>query len=166
MKSLGFATGILIGVILAIILCIFANKNHMAKTQYDERQKEVRGKGYQYGFYTIAIFEILMMIFDMSEIQFPFDHYILHFAGVVLGGLVLSGYCIWNDAYWGLNNNRKRFGLMFLVLAALNAIPVVGSLTHGTFSTVPFINLMVLIMMLILGTELLVKNTLEKRDSE
>ena len=38
MKSLGFATGILIGVILAIILCIFANKNHMAKTQYDERQ--------------------------------------------------------------------------------------------------------------------------------
>ena len=27
MKSLGFATGILIGVILAIILCIFANKN-------------------------------------------------------------------------------------------------------------------------------------------
>ena len=166
MKSLGFATGILIGVILAIILCIFANKNHMAKTQYDERQKEVRGKGYQYGFYTIAIFEILMMIFDMSEIQFPFDHYILHFAGVVLGGLVLSGYCIWNDAYWGLNNNRKRFGLMFLVLAVLNAIPVVGSLTQGTFSTVPFINLMVLIMMLILGTELLVKNTLEKRDSE
>jgi hypothetical protein len=166
MKSIGFATGILIGVILAIILCIFANKNHKAKTQYDERQKEVRGKGYQYGFYTIVIFEILMMIFDLSEIQFPFDHYILHFAGVVLGGLVLSGYCIWNDAYWGLNNNRKRFGLMFLVLAVLNAIPVVGSLINGSFSTAPFINLMVLIMMLILGTELLVKNTLEKRDSE
>ena len=55
---------------------------------------------------------------------------------------------------------------MFLVLAVLNAFPVVGSLINGSFSTAPFINLMVLIMMLILGTELLVKNTLEKRDSE
>ena len=171
MKSIGYIIGILFGIILVIVFYKFSNTNHKTKTQYDERQKELRGKAYQYAFYTLMIFEALLFILELCEISFPFPNYLLHFAGIFLGSLVLASYCIWKDVYWGLNNNRKRYGILFLVCGILNAIPVIGAITHGGLfregdSPVPAINLMVLILMVVIGTELLVKQLLEKREAE
>lgn len=166
MKSASIAIGIMVGLFVAVLLCIYANRNHRAKSEYDERQKEIRGKGYQYAFYTICIYEILMMLLGIAEIEFPFEPYLFHFAGILIGGIVLSGYCIWHDAYWGLNNNRKRYAIIFLACALLNAIPVIGALTHGGLTTAPLLNLLVLVMLLILGSELLIKHLMEKRDAE
>ncbi|MBQ3373890.1 MAG: hypothetical protein IJI45_10775 [Anaerolineaceae bacterium] len=171
MKSIGYIIGILLGIILVIVFYKFSNTNHKTKTQYDERQKELRGKAYQYAFYTLMIFEVLLFILDLCELPLPFPGYLLHFAGICLGSLVLASYCIWKDVYWGLNNNRKRYGILFLVCGILNAIPVIGAITHGGLfqqgeSPVPAINLMVLILMVVIGTELLVKQLLEKREAE
>lgn len=166
MRSTGVAIGILVGVIVAVLLCAYANRNHRAKSEYDERQKEIRGRGYQYAFYTVCIYEILMMLLGIADVEFPFEPYLFHFAGILIGGIVLSGYCIWHDAYWGLNNNRKRYAIIFLACALLNAIPVIGALTHGGLTTAPLLNLMVLLMLLILGSELLIKYLVEKREAE
>ena len=166
MKSASIAIGIMVGLIVAVVLCIYANRNHRAKSEYDERQKEIRGRGYQYAFYAICIYEFIMMVLGIGDIRFPFEPYLFHFAGILIGVIVLSGYCIWHDAYWGLNNNRKRYALLFLVTGILNAIPVIGAMTHGGLTTAPLLNLMVLLMLLILGSELLIKYLVEKREAE
>ena len=171
MKSAGFVIGILIGLIVAVILLKYSNTNHRTKTQYDERQKELRGKAYQAGFYTMMIYEAILLVLEICEISLPVPGYILHFAGIILGSLVLASCCIWMDVYWGLNNNRRRYGIIFLVCGILNAIPVIGAVTHGGLlqnggASVPVVNLLVLIMMFVIGGELLVKAFLDKREAE
>ena len=106
-KSAGMAVGILVGLIIAVVLIIIANKNRKFKTEYDERQLKVRGDAYRYAFYTVVIWEAILLILAFGEFSFPISAYVLHYAGILAGILVLSGYCIWMDAYWGLNNNRR-----------------------------------------------------------
>lgn len=171
MKSFGYVTGILVGLVIAVILLKYGNTNHKYKTQYDERQKEYRGKAYQYGFYTLLVFEVLTMLPEIGEISLPIPGYILHFAGCTIGILVITSYCIWKDVYWGLNNNRKRYGIVFLAAGILNAIPVIGALTHGGLVRdgkleSPAINLLVLIMMVVISAELLMKAFLEKKEAD
>lgn len=171
MKSFGYVMGLLVGLVIAAILLKYGNTNHRYKTQYDERQKEYRGRAYQYGFYTLLIFEVLLMIPEFGEITLPIPGYILHFAGCTVGILVVTSYCIWKDVYWGLNNNRKRYGLIFLACGILNAIPVIGAITHGGLIRdgkleSPAINLFVLIMMVVISAELLVKASLDKKEAE
>ena len=107
-KSAGVAAGIVVGLIVAIALFAIANNNRKIKTEYDERQQKVRGDAYRYAFYTVIICEVILFILAFGEISLPVPAYVLHFAGMIAGVLVLSGYCIWKDAYWGLNNNRRR----------------------------------------------------------
>ena len=100
--SAGLAVGILIGLIIAILLVRMANTNKKYKTEYDERQLRVRGDAYRYAFYTIVIYEAILAILAVGEITLPIQGYLLHFAGILLGCLVLSGYSIWKvgDKYY------------------------------------------------------------------
>ena len=171
MKSFGYVIGILVGLVIAVILLKYGNTNHRYKTQYDERQKEFRGKAYQYGFYTLLIFEVLTMLLEIGEISLPVPSYFLHFTGCIIGILVVTSYCIWKDVYWGLNNDRKRYGIVFLVCGILNAIPVIGALMHGGLIRdgkleSPATNLLVLIMMIVISAELLIKASLDKKEAE
>ena len=85
--------------------------------------------------------------------------------------MVLACYSIWNDVYWGLNNSPKRYMVLFLATAALNAIPVIGSVKGGTFMEngkfgTPFINVMVLTMLLILAVTHLLKYVTDRSRGE
>ena len=122
-KSAGITIGILVGLILAVALILIANNNRKFKTEYDERQLRVRGDAYRYAFYSVIICEVILLILAIGEFTLPIPDYALHFAGILIGCLVLSGYCIWKDAYWGLNNNRKRYGIILVVAGLLNALP-------------------------------------------
>ena len=166
-KSAGFAIGILISIIVIVILFKFANSNHRSKTEYDERQKVIRGQAYMYGFYAMLIYECLMILLRLGGITLPMEDYLLHVGAVFFGSIVLACYSIWNDVYWGLNNNRKRYGIVMIVLAMINALPVVGSLKEGTLFTkgenVPIVNLMVLVLMLVMGVTFLLKHLTDSR---
>ena len=169
--SAGLAVGILIGLVIAILLVRMANTNKKYKTEYDERQLRVRGDAYRYAFYTIVIYEAILAILAVGEITLPIQGYLLHFAGILLGCLVLSGYSIWKDAWWGINNNRKRYAIIFIVCAVLNLIPVVGAISTGSLMegghlTSPFLNLMVCFMLLVVGIELLIKSMMEKNSDK
>ncbi len=165
-RSAGFMIGLVIGLILVVVLLRFANYNKRVKTEYDERQKEIRGKAYQYGFYAMMIYECIMIAVRLGGVSLPVEPYVLHFAGIVFGGMVLSGYSIWKDAYWGMNNDRKRYAIIFLVTAALNAIPVVASVKAGNLSGAPIMNVICLIMLGFLGAELLIKHLMDKGGEE
>ena len=162
-KSAGVAAGIVVGLIVAIALFAIANNNRKIKTEYDERQQKVRGDAYRYAFYTVIICEVILFILAFGEISLPVPAYVLHLAGMIAGVLVLSGYCIWKDAYWGLNNNRRRYGIILLAAAVLNAIPLLGVFKHTEDFEFPYVNLIACIMLLVTGVELLVKQMLDKR---
>ena len=152
-KSAGVAIGILVGLVIAFALIIIANKNRKIKSEYDERQLRIRGDAYRYAFYTVVIYEVILFVVEIGGFALPLEEYVLHFAGILFGVLVLSGYCIWKDAYWGLNNNRKRYGIILVVAGLLNALPVVMTLVAGDGDSFPWVNLLTTVMLLVVGVE-------------
>ena len=163
MKSAGLTVGILIGLILAFALILISNNNRKVRTEYDERQIRVRGDAYRYAFYSVIICEVILLILAFGEFTPPVPEYVLHFGGILIGVLVLCTYCIWKDAYWGLNNNRRRYGIILVVAGLLNAIPLFGALSHKTTLDFPYVNLLTCIMLLVVGAELLLKQFLDRR---
>ena len=159
-KSAGLAAGIAVGLVVAVVLILLANNNRKLKTQYDERQLKVRGDAYRYAFYTVLVWEAILFVLSYGEFTYPIPEHVLHFAGIILGILVLSGYSIWKDAYWGLNNNRRRYGIILVVAGLLNALPLIGALRGGELS---YVNLLCCVMLLFVGIELLVKHLVDRR---
>ena len=163
-KSAGMAVGIVVGLILAVALVLIANNNRKVRTEYDERQLRVRGDAYRYAFYTVVIWEAVLLVLAVGEFNLPVPAYVLHFAGVIAGLAVLTSFCIWKDAYWGLNNNRRRYGIILVAAGLLNAIPIFGSMAGRESSDFPYVNTLVCVMLLAIGVELLLKQLQEKRE--
>ncbi len=167
-KSTGVAVGLLVGLLIALVIFKVVNMNHRALTEYDERQKVIRGRGYMYGFYAIVIFECILLIFSAGEIPLPVSDFILHFCSIMIGAFVLCIYCIWKGAYWGINNNPKRYTAVFIALCLLNAIPVIGAATHGGLirngePEFAVVNLVVLILFGVIAAELIIKRMVDQR---
>ena len=162
-ESAVIAIGILVGLILAVALILIANNNRKVRTEYDERQLRVRGDAYRYAFYSVIICEVILLILEIGEVTLPVPYYALHFGGILIGTLVLSAYCIWKGAYWGLNNNRRRYGIILVVAGLLNAITLWGALSHRITLDFPYVNLLTCIMLLVVGAELLLKHVLDRR---
>ena len=163
MKSAGLAVGIVVGLVVAVALILISNNNRKVRTEYDERQLRVRGDAYRYAFYSVIICEVILLVLAYGEFTLPVPEYVLHFGGILIGCLVLCTHCIWKDAYWGLNNNRRRYGIILVVAGLLNAIPLCGALSHRTTLDFPYVNLLTCIMLLVVGVELLLKQFLDRR---
>lgn len=170
-RAVGVAIGILVGLVIAVLLVRFSNKNNQYKTDYDERQIKVRGDAYRYAFYTVVVIEVILFLLKLGEVVIPVHDSVLHLASVLIGCIVLCVYSIWKDAYWGINNNRKRYGIVMVVCGVLNLIPVIGAFADGSMVqdgvvTGPVINLMVCVMLLLIGFELLLKHIMEKHEEQ
>lgn len=170
-KSAGVAVGLLVGLVIAVIIFKVANTNHKAQTEYDERQKEIRGRAYMYAFYTMVAFECVIMVLDFGEINYPFESYLLHFASILAGCIVLCCYSIWHDVYWGLNNDPRKYSLVFIVTTLLNLIPIIGAIKTGTMMEngkfgMPFLNILVMIMLAAVGIVFLIKHIADGRREE
>ena len=169
--SLGFIIGLMIAAVLLVFIFKFANKDGKVKTEYDERQKAVRGKAYRYAFYTETFAQGILMCLFMSDIELPIHDYVLVFIGIILGCLTLAMYCIWNDVYWGLNNNHKRYHIILAFALVLNILPVFFNVIGGTLMDngklgMPALNIVVTIMLVIVYIELLIKKIRDKVEDE
>ena len=161
-ESFGMAVGLMVGLVIAVALLKFANKDHKFKTQYDERQESIKGRGYKYSFYTLAFLEVVLAILEIGDISLGIDRYLVHFIVLLISFAVLCIHSIWNETYWGLNNNRRRYIAIIVIAVALNLIPVIGvivnrSLFKEGFNSLPLLNLIVLIWMAVIGICALVK---------
>lgn len=154
-RSAGIAFGIILGLVIAVILLRVANTNKKIKTDYDERQQMIRGKGYMYGFYTVLVYQALMVVFHTSGLELPIADFSLDFLGVMIGVTFVCSYCIWNHVYWGLNNDHKRYYIIFGACLVLNAIPIIGGGASGNLMEdgkigLPALNISVIAMMVII----------------
>jgi hypothetical protein len=169
--SVGMAMGIMVGLVICVILFRFANTDKKIKTQYDERQETIKGRGYKYSFYTMMFCEVVLMLLQISDINLPFENYLLHLGVILISCLVLCLHSIWNGVYWGLNNNRKRYSAIIVIAVALNLIPVISSIARGSLSTdgfnsLPILNIIVLIWMGVIGICALAKKCFATKGNE
>ncbi len=168
--SIGMVVGIMVGLVICVILFKFANTDNKIKAKYDERQEAIKGRGYKYSFYTLLFLEALLMILKMSELTIPVEDYLVHLGVILIGALVLCLHSIWNGVYWGLNNNHKRYYIIFAIAAVLNLIPVIAafannSITPEGFDSIPVMNLMVIVWLAVIGIVALIKKLLDSKEN-
>ncbi len=167
-RSLGAAVGILIGIVLVVIIFKIANKNHKVKSEYDERQEIARGKGFRLAFYTIVIYAAINVVLGMAELSLPMDPAVMAFSYIIVGALVDVEYCIWNDCYWGMNNNKVRYTIAFMIIGLINLIVPIGAaingglILDGVLST-PGINLLCSVLLITMGITMGLKEFVDSR---
>ena len=116
----GILSGVMFGIIISILLVMASNRDKRIKTDYDERQKLIQGKGYKIGFITIAVLLGILLLFDAAGYEFRINRAVIDFLIIAIGGMASVFYCVKHDAYLGLNNNKKRYQIMFLIISLAN----------------------------------------------
>lgn len=171
--SLALIAGIIVGLLICVVLFIFANNNHKIKTEYDERQKAIMGKSYTYGFWAVIIVEVLFMClrFRPSD-AFPVPAYLFHVIPIYLGLTVVSVYQIWKRCYFGLNNNRGRYIGILIVAGIINTAIVVcaivfanGRMINGYYD-LPYINILCEAYFIIMCVAVLIRWCLDRKEKE
>ena len=172
--TLGVIVGLMVGVVLVVLLLRFANKDKRIRTEYDERQKEIRGKGYTIGFYTIVGLLAAESLWTMSGNGFPLPDYLVFFSTIIIGLTVMCAYFIWKGVYWGINNNPKRYIVVMILAFLLNLIPIFSVVSNGktelngasVMESLPMMNVIVVLMLMVVGGELLIKHFIDKAKTE
>ena len=160
-RSAALAVGVVVGLVIALILLRYMNRDHKVKAEYDEMQKIIRNKGYMLAFYAVMILEALLCLVPGS-LQIPAEPIVLHFLPIFLGITVQACYCIWNGAYVGLNTNMKRYliNLLAFVMAWKNG----GLLVDGVLQA-PFVNLLCAVMFAVLGVVGLLRRSVQREET-
>lgn len=116
----GMATGLLVGLVIAAVSLKMTKTDGRMKCEYDERQSVIRGKGYKYGFFTFMICNFLHGMSYAAEINLPLDPAAFAILSIIIAIAVQISYCIWNDAYFSMNENKNRVLVVFAVIGIVN----------------------------------------------
>ena len=169
-RMTGVAVGIAVGLVIVALVLRFVNRNKAMATEYDEMQKAIRNQGYMYGFYTILIFEAILCLVP-SFVRIPAEPIIVHFLPIFLGITVQASYCIWKDAYVGLNTNLNRYLAVAVIASLINFLSFFmawksDSLVIDGILQAPFVNLLCALMFAILGIVGLLRKSTEREAEE
>ncbi|MCQ2567863.1 MAG: hypothetical protein MJ127_05645 [Mogibacterium sp.] len=170
-KVIGFICGVGVALLLVWAVLKRSNTDGSTHTEYDERQKVIRGIGFKYGFYTLITYLFLLMLAEIAELKLPVSTSVIYFTGIVISGLVLSGYTIMHDAYWGLNNNIQFYTRFLMSIGVLNLIfgfaemfrhqMIVGGILQDNF-----INFEAGILLAGIGVMLLIRSRQNRREED
>ena len=168
---MGIAVGIFVGLILCVFVLKAMNKDGKMKTKYDEMQILVRGKAYQYAFWTMMGLEAAMLVLDSENIQLPWEGYVTHMIIILIAVLVQVSYSIWNDGYVGLNTNVGRFGLFSVIISLFNFLIAGGAIFDGKMIVngrlqSPVMNLLCGVLFIVIGIELFLKKIADNGQKE
>lgn len=169
-RSVGVASGIIVGLIICIFLIKYMNRDNKLKTEYDERQEAVRGKGYTFGFWGCMAGAALVMILDCGGFEIA-NRFVMDFFIIFVGLIVQVTYCIWNDGYYGINTNRKRFYIISIIAALCNLLSVIGNIKGGSFIVDGVlqdsgVNFLIVVLFIVIGVELIIKERIDHEESQ
>ncbi|MDE7313903.1 MAG: hypothetical protein K2N87_20150 [Eubacterium sp.] len=138
---IGFLTGMLVGCFLVLLFLKMTRKDGSLKCKYDERQQLVRGRGFQYGFFSWMVFNGIYITIDLGLGKKYMDTSMVLYCGMVVGGVVYIIYSIWHDGYFSLNENPKRLLFLFITITLLNGACAFeriheGLLDHGVLTLI------------------------------
>lgn len=129
--KVAFVIGLAVGLLVVAICVAASKKGDEVKNQFDERQELVRGKGFKYGFFTMMIANAALLVLNILEIPLFSNMEVAMTASIVIGVSVFASYCIWNDGYFALNENRKSLLIMFGLIGVLNLVIGIGNVFAG-----------------------------------
>ena len=138
--KVGILVGMLIGIIIVTFFMKFTKKDGDMKCKYDERQANVRGKGYKLSFFTLFIYNAIYGLLGIMIEKRYVDSLAAMMIGICLAVAVYVVYCIWNDAYFSLNENPRRVIIGFGLIALLNLLLGVMNLYDGMVITDGMLN--------------------------
>lgn len=118
----GMLTGVFVGLLLVAILLKITKKDGKIKCEYDERQSSIRGKGFKISFFTLMIYDGVYGLIGIMVEKPLLDPLAAMMIGICLAAAIYAVYCIWNDAYFSLNENPKRLLLAFGIIAIVNIV--------------------------------------------
>ena len=127
----GVAVGVLVGVLLIFVFLKMTKTDGRMKCEYDERQMRARGNGFKYGFFTMLICNLILAFAVMEESFLRMDRSVLMILSIMIGVIVYVSYCIWNDAYFSLNENRRKVLIAFVIIGVFNLVLGIGNLYSG-----------------------------------
>lgn len=170
---LGLAAGVVSAVVVMILLsfAMKKTKKNVKSSEYDERQTQVRGKGYQYGYLTLLLYGILYAIADGMGMHMLVESGVGILIGAILSLCVWGGYCIWNGAYMKQNETPKTLYLLFGVLGLSNIMTGAvnlhtrGLLEDGRLSY-RVLNLLCGIMFLVFFVLFAIRSQMDEREME
>ena len=114
--QIGLLFGFTIGLIVALIFAIKQKK----RTEYDERQMSIRGRGYCYAFITMTALGFTYA-YIQEEIPLPVSPGLVIIIILFLSGTVLNAYLIFHDAYWGYKyTNFVKYIFIFVTIFLFN----------------------------------------------
>lgn len=161
----GIIVGIVIIVSVAIITKFFLKKTGLIKKEcYDERQMIEKGKGYRLGFFVGNAYFIILMILQLAEIEI--NNAFWSFVGVCLSVGVFAIYCIIKNAYFGYNQPPKGVNILLFVLMIINLIPCITAVIEKEVLKTTGINLVCSVLLLSVIVASLIKNYINKKDSD
>ncbi len=165
-KFVGGLTGMVVGILIVAVILKFTKKDKKIKAKYDERQNQNRGKGYQYGFFTMMFLNVAAIMIELGEIPFPVKSSVVYFFNIIVGVAVYAIYCIFHDSYFSLNENKKRMMILFVIIGAINLVPGIGHIVDGTIMENGMVsyNLLCGALFIAIFIALIIKSVVEKRE--
>ena len=137
MKSLEYYLGFVVGLVIAAAIVYVLRrriKQKFGKTEYDERQKAVRGECYQVAFWTLVGYLAVNGIFSMLTGIVWAEPFIMSMTGALLAIGVFVVLCIRKDAYFTMNEQPKFYKRLFLVMTPIVAGTGLVSILSGESS--------------------------------
>ena len=167
-RMIGVTAGIIVGLVIAVFIIRYVNRDKKLSTEYDEMQRQIRGEGYKYAFYTVLILEAVLCVLTMGMVL-PAEPYVVHFFAIFVGITIQASYCIWKGAYVGQNTNLQRYIILMAVVSVFNLFSAFmawrsGELwADGKFQA-PAVNLLCGLMFAVLGIVGLVKKVSDREE--
>ncbi|MBQ0058355.1 MAG: hypothetical protein KBS83_00095 [Lachnospiraceae bacterium] len=134
-KFCGILVGVVIGIIIVWIALKWSKNDGKVRAKYDERQTAIRGRGYALAFYTTICLIAIYALFLSEVPSFPMMPDIALMIIVFIGVILHVSYCIWNGAYFSLNENKTRVMICFVLVGLLNMVIGINNIIKGSAFT-------------------------------
>ena len=119
--NVGFAVGILLGLILVAI--IFAvKKKKRGKGEYDERQELIRCRGYKIAYFTLMICTAFVLCFKAGDGFKYVDTDTAFVISIMISIVVFAIYCIIKDGYFGVFEKPKSVLVELFIIGVANLV--------------------------------------------
>ncbi len=133
--SLSYIAGVVVGIAAGVLIFLLSVRlkhgNWNPKSKYDERQRAAQGQCYRVAFWTLMIYLAAWYFLTIFDFSLPKSEWLL-LIGMVLAILVYVIGCIFSDAYIGLNDSLKRWGISSAVLVLVNLFNAYVSFQRGS----------------------------------
>lgn len=130
-NRLCIGTGVGVGLLAAAILILLTKKRDEVKSRFDERQEISRGKAFKYSFFSLMGCNILLAILSLMGVElFANVEVALFFSLFVAIGVFVCN-CIWNDAYFALNERRQSLMIIFAAIGVVNLLIGIGNILNA-----------------------------------